>query len=267
MNLLKRDLAPILPEAWAAIDAEATRVLKLNLAGRRLFDFDGPHGWKHAAVNTGRLVLCEEQPVEGVKAGLRHVQRLVEVRTPFVLDIMALDEIARGRADADLDPVIDAAMRTALFEERAIFHGWKVADIDGVLPASPHEPIKVAAARDYPEALLAAQETLRKAGVEGPYALALGPAVHEELMAATEEGYPLLRQIGRPLIDGPLVRSPALDGAVVVSVRGGDYEISVGQDLSIGYAAHDRDRVELYITETFTFRVLTPTAAVRLVRA
>ena len=35
MDLLKRTLAPILPEAWKAIDEEARRVLKLNLAGRK----------------------------------------------------------------------------------------------------------------------------------------------------------------------------------------------------------------------------------------
>ena len=55
MDLLKRELAPVLPAAFAAVDAEAARVLKLNLAGRRIVDFRGPHGWELAAVNTGRL--------------------------------------------------------------------------------------------------------------------------------------------------------------------------------------------------------------------
>jgi len=52
LDLLKRELAPILPPAFAAVDAEAARVLKLNLAGRRIVDFRGPHGWELAAVNT-----------------------------------------------------------------------------------------------------------------------------------------------------------------------------------------------------------------------
>ena len=55
LDLLKRKLAPVLPAAFAAVDAEAARVLKLNLAGRRIVDFRGPHGWELAAVNTGRL--------------------------------------------------------------------------------------------------------------------------------------------------------------------------------------------------------------------
>ena len=41
----------------------------------------------------------------------------------------------------------------------------------------------------------------------------------------------------------------------------------MGQDLSIGYAAHDRENVELYITESFTFRILEEKAAIFLPRA
>ena len=55
MDLLKRSLAPITPEAWEQIDEEAKRVLRLHLAGRKLVDVDGPYGWQHGAVNTGRL--------------------------------------------------------------------------------------------------------------------------------------------------------------------------------------------------------------------
>ena len=47
-----------------------------------------------------------------------------------------------------------------------------------------------------------------------------------------------------------MIWAPALkEGAVLLSTRGGDYELTVGQDLSIGYTAHDRTTVELYLTE------------------
>jgi uncharacterized linocin/CFP29 family protein len=51
----------------------------------------------------------------------------------------------------------------------------------------------------------------------------------------------------------------------VLSLRGGDAELVVGQDWSIGYLDHDARDVRLYLQETFTFRVLTPEAAVPLV--
>lgn len=267
MNLLKRELAPILPEAWKLIDAEATRVLRLNLAGRKLVDFKGPHGWACAAVNTGRLRLLEQQPIEGVSAGIRTVQPLIEVRTPILLDTMELDVVARGADDPDLRNVVRAAERTARVEDHTIFNGYPEAAISGILPSSPHTPIAVSGAAGWPEAVVRAKEVLRAAGISGPYALALGPAAYDELSAASEDGYPIRKRIERQLIDGPFVLAPALTSAVLLSVRGGDFELTVGQDLSIGFAHTDRGQIELYLTESFTFRVLEPAAAVQLVRA
>jgi uncharacterized linocin/CFP29 family protein len=68
----------------------------------------------------------------------------------------------------------------------------------------------------------------------------------------------------RRLLDGPIVWAPAVDGAVVVSLRGGDFELAVGQDFSIGYLAHSASTVTLYLQESFTFRPLTAEAAVPL---
>src|SRR5450755_1789516 len=103
MDLLKRQKAPIVSEAWEQIDEEARRVLKLHLAGRKVVDFSGPHGWTFAAVNSGRLKLLERGPVAGVPAGVRDVRPLVELRLPFFLEIMELDYAARGATDLDLD--------------------------------------------------------------------------------------------------------------------------------------------------------------------
>ncbi|WP_394842879.1 bacteriocin family protein [Pendulispora brunnea] len=266
MNLLKRELAPILPDAWEAIDQEATRVLKLNLAGRKLVDFKGPHGWKYAAVNTGRLEFLKDSPAPEVAAGVRSVQPLIEVRTMFKLDILDLDSVARGADDPDLSEVVKAAERIAHAEDSAIFNGYKGGQIDGIIETSPHTPIEVRAIESWPQSIVHAKETLRAAGVSGPYALALGKQAYDELSAGSEDGYPLRKRIERTLIDGPFVWAPAIQGAVLLSTRGGDYELTVGQDLSIGYHFHDKRTVELYITESFTFRVLEPAAAVVLKR-
>lgn len=267
-DLLKRAHAPLLAEAWKEIDEQAANVLRLNLAGRKLVDFDGPRGWHHAAVNVGRLDLDTEAPVPDVAAGLRKVQPLVELRTSIVLDLLELDSIARGAANPELEPVVAAAERMALAEDGAIFHGYQAAGIAGLIDSSPHEPIALKSAEDYPRAVLDGQERLRRAGISGPFALALGPDAYEELLGTTDRGYPTAKLIRREILDGgAIVRSPAIrGGGVLLSTRGGDYELTVGIDLSIGYAHHDRQRVELYLTESFTFRVLEPAAAVRLQR-
>ena len=84
------------------------------------------------------------------------------------------------------------------------------------------------------------------------------------MLETTEHGgYPLLDHL-RKIIGGPLVWAPGVDGAVVVSQRGGDFLFEAGEDLSIGYDAHGADAVELYLVESFTFRVVTPEAAVAL---
>jgi uncharacterized linocin/CFP29 family protein len=60
------------------------------------------------------------------------------------------------------------------------------------------------------------------------------------------------------------VWAPGVQGGIVLSLRGGDFLLDCGQDLSIGYVDHDADLVRLYIEESFTFRVLEPDAAVAL---
>ena len=120
MDLLKRELAPIPDEAWKQIDDEARRVLKLHLAGRKLVDFSGPHGWKLGGVNTGRLRHIEAAPVEHVGHAIRDVRPLVELRSAIELATLELDYAARGADDLDLDPVIATAERSARAEERRV---------------------------------------------------------------------------------------------------------------------------------------------------
>jgi uncharacterized linocin/CFP29 family protein len=267
LDLLKRELAPILPPAFSAIDAEAARVLKLNLAGRRIVDFRGPHGWELAAVNTGRLAPLTEELDPQVHVGIRQAQPLVEMRIPIRLPIAELDSIARGAPDPDLRPVVAAAEKIAHVEDSAIFNGLPAAGIEGIIPSSPHHAHKLPPdVTHLPRAILTARETLRQAGVDGPYALVLDAPYTAQVLAAAEDGYPLSKRLTEEVLDGPLVRAPAIDGGVLLSVRGGDYELTVGQDLSIGYAAHDPQIVELYLTESFTFRVLEAAAAVRMAR-
>src|SRR5689334_21957401 len=136
MDLLKRELAPVLPDAFALVDAEAARVLKLNLAARKIVDFRGPHGWQLAAVNTGRLDILPDERDPDLNVGIRRAQPLVEVRVPIRLPIMELDSVARGSSNPDLTAVVQAAEKVAHREDAAIFNGFAPAGIVGIIPAS-----------------------------------------------------------------------------------------------------------------------------------
>jgi uncharacterized linocin/CFP29 family protein len=136
--------------------------------------------------------------------------------------------------------------------------------MEGIIPSSPHAPVAIPDDyADYPSTVGDAVETLRRAGINGPYALALGPDCYSGLAQAAEDGNPIRERVEH-FLDGPMVLAPAIDGAVLLSHRGGDYQLSVGQDLSVGYAGHDKDKVHLYLTESFAFRVLDRAAAVYL---
>ncbi|HLS81090.1 MAG TPA: family 1 encapsulin nanocompartment shell protein [Steroidobacter sp.] len=264
MNDLLRSQAPISQQAWREIDAEASRTLKTLLAARRLVDFNGPLGWAAAAIPTGRTEPVGASLHEGVSARLRTAQPLLEIRAEFELLREELEAIGRGAQDADLDPVRNAAKAAALAEDRAIFKGYPAARIEGLASASGSRALAIPESYEaYPDVVAEATHQLRCEGVDGPYGIALGPRCYTGLTRSTDRGYPIINHI-RKLVDGPIVSAPAADGAVVMSLRGGDFELTVGQDFSIGYLEHTRASVRLYIQESFTFRVLTPEAAIAL---
>ena len=266
-TILKREFAPISQIAWNELDQETARVLRANLAARQVVDFEGPHGWEFGAVNTGRLDVNSQKAAEEVPWGLRKVLPLVEIRKGFKLSQMELDNYARGAKDVDVDPLLDAAIKVAHFEDRAIFEGFADAGIKGIIEASEHDAVALPAeGAAYPQAIGEAVKAITQVGIDGPYALVLGPDAYYALFQAAGKGhgYPPRRVVKDILGDGAIVRCPILDGGVVLSARGGDFELIVGKDLALGYANHDRDSVELFLTESFTFRVLEPRAAVVL---
>ena len=264
MDLLKRTLAPIPDEAWEEIDKQAKLILKGNLSARGIIDFDGPHGWKFAAVNVGCVEMGESGVIEGVLAGKRVAQPLIEVKVPFSLAISEMDDIARGLKSPELTPLIDAARKAAHFEEKAIYLGFEKGGIKGIFKSSEHPPMKVKKeASTFEAEIEEAVLTIQKMGIGGPYHLVLGAALYQELMEGDGKGYPLKKRI-QGIVGGEIVWSPALKGGAVLSGRGGDFILTVGQDFSIGYAGHDTKNVHLYVVESFTFQVLEPKAAVEL---
>ena len=265
MNHLLRSKAPISDTAWGEIDSEATTSLKELLAARRIVDVSGPHGWAYSSEPTGRIVDVEPPNGLEVRARMRQVQPLLELRTPFTLDRSELDAIDRGACDADLDPVRFAARRAAMAEDRAVFHGYAPGGITGITEASPHEAVIISSDYDeYPSFVATATARLKLAGVTGPYAIALGPRCYTGVIEQSEMGgYPVLEHL-RLILGGPVVFAPGVDGAVVVSLRGGDFDLVLGQDFSIGYLDHDADTVELYIEESLTLKVCSAEAAIYL---
>ncbi len=262
MDILKRALAPVSSRAWEEIDEQAVKALKAHLSARRFVDVTGPLGWDYAAVPLGRLNVAEGGcKKEEVCCGVHSVQPLVEARVSFELDRWELDNIERGAKDPELAPVIEAAVKMARFEEKAVYEGFEKGCIAGLLQAGSDQAMDLfcGTGAEILTTLAKAVRHLQDEAVEGPYALVAGPALWDVLQTRAE-GYPLRKRV-ESLVD-EIILAPHFDGALVVSLRGGDFELVVGQDYSIGFEEAGNGKVRFFLSESFTFRILNPSAVV-----
>jgi uncharacterized linocin/CFP29 family protein len=264
MDHLYRDLAPISELAWSQIEDEAKSRLVTHLAARKLVDLNGPHGWGHSATELGRVSEVAS-PAEGVSATQRRVLPLVELRAEFRVSRLEIDDADRGAGDIELQELDEAVRQIALAENVSVFHGYAAAGILGITESTSHPPIAIEADMEqYPKVVARATDLLRRSGVGGPYGLAIDPEIYTGIVETAEHGGYLLLDHLRQILGGPVVWTPGVSGGVVLSLRGGDFVLDSGQDLSIGYRDHDADVVRLYIEESFSFRVIEPDAAVTL---
>jgi uncharacterized linocin/CFP29 family protein len=261
MNNLHRELAPVSAAAWANLEEEARRTFARHAAARKAVDVTGPDGLTLAGLGTGHVTAIDP-PSDGVAAVLRDWRPVVELRVPFTLSRAEIDSVDRGALDPDWQPAKDAAKKIAFAEDRAVFDGYAAAHITGIRQSSSNPALALPGEpKDYPDLVSKALSALRLAGVSGPYSLLLSADAWTAVSETSDHGYPVIEHIKR-LLDGDIVWAPAIDGALLLSCRGGDYELRLGQDLSIGYLSHDAESVELYFTESFTFAAYTTEASV-----
>ena len=264
MNHLHRDLAPISDAGWDVIDDEAKSRLPTYLAARKLVDFEGPHGWTHSATNLGRVAEIAG-PVGGRERAAAH-----GAPPGGAADgVQGLADRARRRRPGHQQPGPGRARRGHPADrpgrERHRLPRPRRPPASAASPrARRTSPLPSGTSTTCPDAVARGVNALRQAGIGGPYGLAICPDMYTTIVESTEYGGELLLDHLRKILGGPLVWAPGIEGGVVLSLRGGDFKIESGQDLSIGYLDHDADVVRLYLEESLNFRVLEPDAAVAL---
>ena len=263
MNNLHRELAPVSQEAWEDIEQEVARTFKRNLGARRVVDLKGPYGSTFSSLGTGHLKTLKSSSA-GLITRQHEVIPVVELRVPFALRREEVDAVERGASDSDWQPAKDAAQKLAYAEDHAVFEGYSAAGMEG-LRAGTSNPVLTLPEKveHYPDVIAEALKQLRLVGVEGPYAIVMGAEAYTLLSEGSDDGYPILKHISR-LVESDIVWAPAIEGAFVLSMRGGDFELSLGRDLSIGYQSHTDQVVNLYLEETMVFRLLTSEAVVAI---
>jgi uncharacterized linocin/CFP29 family protein len=259
MDYLRRGTAPLSKRVWQALDEAVAQAARHVLAARRVATFDGPHGWEHVAVRLGSMTPCAAGEGRAVVC-VPEVVLLSEVRVEFSLPWSSIEVFERGAPVLDSAPADAAARELALAEDRIALYGNPVGN--GFLTAKESPRVR---AQDWGKPgqliadLLHAVETLDGLGVPGPYEAVLPPPRYYAYLQADDSGYPAARQLKDVL--AAVHRSAVVTGAgALFSARGGDFVITVGGDLSVGYRLHDRDAVHLFCVETIAPQTVSPEA-------
>ncbi|MDR0617044.1 MAG: bacteriocin family protein [Synergistaceae bacterium] len=257
--MFSREHAPISSAALDAIDAQAASTLRQSLSARRFVDVKGPMGWEFSGVPLGRF---ESLEVDGnVGFGVRRLVPVVETRADFSLSALELHLMDRGAVDPDLTAVEKAALELAAFEDRAVYSGFGKAGIKGLADMAENSAVSLP---EDPQGLLYAlageiSRMKTASSIGGPYALAGGTALRAAL-GRIVGGKSLFEIIKKNSDIDEFIFTPSSDAALLVSKRGGDFELTVGGDFVVGYAGTDGKNLAFFLTESFTFRVIEPRA-------
>jgi uncharacterized linocin/CFP29 family protein len=262
MSILKRHLAPFGDKTWEAIEDEAKKVFARRLTSRKVADYLGAKGLEFAAVGTGKVTPLKEK-LNGASIGVREALKVLELKTQFTLKQSEIDLIERGAKAFDNAAIVEAARALSDAENAIVFDGFKKEGIAGIASSLTQKPVKAQGDNILP-AVSEAIRALRDEGVGGPYALVVQSQYYGKLFSLGE-GYPLNKKLNDLLDGGKAIGSTAIkEGALVISLRGGDYEILGGADISLGFDKETAQGAELFFFETLSFRVNTPEAAVAL---
>src|SRR5262249_22473067 len=218
-------------------------------------------GWDYFAAPLGTMTTCRTS--DG-KAGVcvPDLALLAEIRAEFGVAWTAIDAFERGSPSLDTGSAETAAREIALAEDRGALFGGPVGA--GFLSSKDSPRVTL---RDWGNAehvlgdVLRAVETLDKLGLPGPYEALLAPSRYFAYLRASEEGgYPTARHLKEAVAAVPRC-AVMTDGGALFATRGGDFVLTVGGDLTIGYRSHDRDAVHLFCVETVAPQTLNPQAA------
>ena len=260
MDLLKRDLAPLTEKAWEEIDDRAAEVFKTQLTARKSVHVEGPKGIDFNAISEGKLGIIKGNKDE-VRSSKYKVTPLLEARYTFELNRWEMDNLERGAKDVDLGPLEEAVEKMAEFEDNAVYNGFEAGNIKGLIK---NEKKSLSFGKDDSSIMDSITEgmiMLQDVYADKPYSLIVGKEAYSRLQKQVK-GYPLIRRV-EELIGSEVVFSEEIEGALLIPYDHDDLELTIGQDFSIGYEEHDSKNVQLFISESFMFRVIDPEIIVK----
>ena len=260
MDLLKRNQAPITQKGWEEIDERAAEVFKTQLTARKSVNVDGPHGIEFNSISEGKLGIIKGNEDE-VRSSKYKVTPLIESRYTFELNRWEMDNLERGAKDVDLGPLEEAVEKMAEFEDNAIYNGFKEGEIKGLNKVAKKSLSFGKEDSSIMNSVSEGMIMLQDVYADKPYNLIVGKEAYSRIQKQIK-GYPLNKRI-EETIEGEIIFSEEIEGALLIPKDHEDLELTIGQDFSIGFEEHDSKSVRLFISESFMFRVLDPEIIVK----
>jgi uncharacterized linocin/CFP29 family protein len=260
MDTLNRGGAPFPSEIWNAIDAAAASAAKDQLTGRRFLDLEGPFGVGLTTIEVGNDDYCRQPGPEEAGAILGRAIPVPMIRKSFRLSIRRVAAHIDNGQPLDLSPAQDAAEAVADREEEMIYQGTPGLGLHGLLTIDGRQEIPGSDWKAPERALqdvLTAATKLDDSGLRGPYALALAPALYNNLFRLYPGSDVLALEHLRRLCTAGIYKT-AIEGGVLVDTRAG--ALILGQDMQTGYSSQDGVHYHLFVSESIVLRIDDPTA-------
>lgn len=248
MNNLNKNMAPISDKAWEVLNERTKEILLKVISARKFMSIKDVGDSK--GVFTGKINIKKENDIE---YGIYDVLPLIETRFNFTLNRWELDNLDRGDKNIDLDNLDKAVFEAGKFEENLIYNG--LDNIKGLIDSCNNPPMKIG---DNPKEILT---NISKAIIvlKDKYSSDnLDLVVNYDTwvkLNSTESHIPLVKRI-KELINGDIIISKFIPKTILIPHKNENFEISVGNDFSIGYQNHTSREVTLFITESLVFRIL-----------
>lgn len=260
MDVLNRSLAPFGGDVWDEIDAAAIKAASDRLTARRFLEVEGPFGLGMTSIELGNDGFCRQPGADEAAQIVGRAVSVPMIRKTFKLSIRRVAAFLEHGQPFDTGPIDDAAEAVADREEELLYGGQPDFGIPGLLSAEGRAEISGGNWTEVDRVLedvLAAVTRLDEAGMRGPYALALAPALYNGLFRRYPGTDMLQLEHLKRLCTLGIFKAP-IKGAVVVDARVGT--LLIGQDLRTGYVGQDGVHYEMFVSESLVLRLDDPEA-------
>jgi uncharacterized linocin/CFP29 family protein len=259
MDILRRASAPLSDRTWQELERAVGMTARHLMAARRVATFDGPRGWDYVASPLGTISPCHPPQGQDALVCMPDVVLLTQIRADFSVPWPTIEVFERGGPALDTDAAEKAARTVALAEDRIALYGDPVGSGFLSQKSPTSELHSWAEPRTIVSDLMRARGVLDQLSIPGPYEAVLSVPRYLAYLSAYDGGNPV-RHYLEPFIAG-VHRSVVMpEGGALFSSRGGDFILTVGGDLSVGYRHHDQESVHLFCLETMTAQAITPEA-------